>query len=65
MHTAEEKIYAEIGNQDTQKSQNTIEMKEPGAAKALYGGRMERRHVDEHGDEGPDLLWVPTPITAP
>ena len=65
MHAAEEEIYAEIGNQDAQEGQNTIEMKEPGAAEALDGGRMERRHIDEHGDEGPDLLGVPTPITAP
>ena len=65
MHAAEEKIYAEIGNQDTQKGQDTVEVEKLGAAEALDGGRMERRHVDEHGDESPDLLWVPTPITAP
>ena len=65
MHAAEEEIYAEIGNQDAQEGQDTVEMEKLGAAEALDGGRMERRHVDEHGDEGPDLLGVPTPITAP
>ena len=65
MHAAEEKIYAEIGDQDAQEGQDTVEMEKLGAAEALDGGRMERRHVDEHGDEGPDLLGVPTPIAAP
>ena len=65
MHAAEEEIYAEIGNQDAQEGKDTVEMEKLGAAEALDGGRMERRHVDEHGDEGPDLLGVPTPITAP
>ena len=65
MHAAEEEIYAEIGNQYAQEGQDTVEMEKLGAAEALDGGRMERRHVDEHGDEGPDLLGVPTPITAP
>ena len=65
MHAAGEEIYAEIGNQDAQEGQDTVEMEKLGAAEALDGGRMERRHVDEHGDEGPDLLGVPTPITAP
>ena len=65
MHAAEEKIYAEIGNQDAQEGQDTVEMEKLGAAEALDGGRMEWSHVDEHGNEGPDLLGVPTPITAP
>lgn len=65
MHAAEEKIYAEIGNQDAQEGQDTVEMEKLGAAEALDGGRMERRHVDEHGDEGPDLLGVPAPVAAP
>ena len=65
MHAAEEKIYAEIGNQDAQEGQDTVEMEKLGAAEALDGGRMERRHVDEHGDEGPDLLRVPAPVAAP
>ena len=65
MHAAEEKIYAEIGDQNAQEGQDTVEMEKLGAAEALDGGRMERRHVDEHGDESPDLIGVFFPITPP
>ena len=46
MHAAEEEVYAEIGYQDAQEGQDTVEVEELGAAEALDGGEMERRHVD-------------------
>ena len=64
MDAAEDEVDSEVGDDDAEERQHTVEVEGAGRGVNLQR-RMHRQSIDDEGDERPDLLGVPRPIVAP
>ena len=60
MHTAEEKVDTEVGNQHTQECGGAVPVECPGGGKKPQGTGVQRGRIHDNRNQGPHLLWIPS-----
>ena len=65
VHAAQEVVYAEVGHDDGEEGQHHHQVVSAGTLKGGKRLGVQGNGIDEEGDEGPRLLWIPSPVVAP
>ncbi len=65
MYSTEDKVHAEICDENAEKCNDAVEMEEPCIAEARQKLAVQRSSIDKHRYQCPYLLWIPAPIVTP
>lgn len=64
VHAAQEVVYAEVVHDDGEEGQHHHQVVSAGTLKGGKRLGVQGNGIDEEGDEGPCLLWIPSPVVA-
>lgn len=65
MHASQQEVDAEIGHQDGEESEDHEEMEDSRTSEKWQRLCMHGKAIDEQGNQGPDLLRIPSPVASP
>ena len=65
MHSAEEVVDSEVGEEDGGGEDEGVDVVGTGTPQERETGAMDTKGGDQEGDQGPGFFRVPVPIAAP
>ena len=65
MHTSQQIVHAEIGDENSEKGSYHVEVITTRTAQGGYRRAVERNGIDHERDKCPRLLGVPRPVVTP
>ena len=65
MKPSKQEIHPEICNEDAHEGKNAEDMKVLRFAEPFQRSLMDAERIDEHGDQCPYLLRIPSPVSSP
>ena len=65
MKPSKQEIHAEICNEDAQEGEDAEDMEMLRIAEQFQRSLMDAERIDEHGNQCPYLLRIPSPVSSP
>ena len=65
MQASEQEIHPEICDQDAQEGEDAEDMEMLRIPEPFQRSLMDAEGIDEHCDQGPYLLRIPSPVSSP